>query len=248
MSRAISWGDTVLPITDASMSTSREPIREQSMNGRGGEALYGGVYGAVSGSFGGALRADVLTIAKTIYADEPASAVVIIVDDHSNAMTAQGCYITSTEITVKAGELAKVSCGFTGMKMVSGGTISTDADYSGVVPVFYNSSGASSWGSISEFSVKIDRPYSADDYILGGDFYSQSIYQSGETSVSGSVKFGQKSGISFSDPGDFTLTLGTNTINIEGAVLSGGEQGISGRGLISKTMNWACPSTGIEIT
>lgn len=245
MVRGISWGGTSLPITDASISSSREPVREQSMNGLGGEALYGGVYGAVQGSFSGACRSSITNLIKNMYADEPASVVVIVVDDNGNGLTGQGCYMTSGEISVKAGELAKVNCSYTGMKLVAGGTVSA-ADYSGEVPVFYNST--TSWGTCAGFSVKIDRPYAADDYIIGGDYYSQSIYQSGETSVSGTINLSQLSGIALTEPGSMTFTLDTISISVEEAVLSNAEMSISGRGLINKTFNWAAPSDSITIS
>ncbi len=245
MARGISWGGTSLPVTDASISSSRDPVREQSMNGLGGETLYGGVYGACQGSFSGACRSSITSLIAGMYADEPASVTVIVVDDHGNGLTGTGCYMTSGEISVKAGELAKVSCSYTGMKLTAGGTVSA-ADYSGEVPVFYNSS--TDWGTCSGFSVKIDRPYAADDYVLGGDFYSQSIYQSGETTVNGTLTLSQLGGIALTEPGSMTFTLDTLSVSIEEAVLSNAEMSISGRGLINKTFSWAAPSDSITIT
>lgn len=245
MARGISWGGTPLPVTDASMSVSRDPIREQSMNGLGGEVLYGGVYNSVQGSFSGACRSDITNLIKNMYADSPASVAVVVVDDHGNGLTASGCYLTSGEITVKAGELAKCSCSFVGMSLASGGSVGP-ADYGGTVPVFYNS--FTNWGTCSGFSVKIDRPYTADDYILGGSFYSQSIYQSGETTVTGTITLSQLTGFSLDEPGDMLFTLDSLSISITGAVLSNTDMSISGRGLINKTFSWAAPSTGITIS
>lgn len=245
MARGISWGGTPLPVTDASISSSREPVREQSMSGLGGEALYGGVYGPAQGSFSGALRGSLITIINEMLEVSPASVAVVVVDDFGNGLTANNCFLSGAEISVRAGELARVSCNFVGMSLSAGGSVGA-ASYAGTVPVFYNSS--TTWGTCSGFTVKINRPYNADDYIIGNDqFFSQSIYQSGETTVSGTITLSQATGVSLSDPGSMTFTLDSNTITITGAVLSNAEKSISGRGLIIKTFSWACPSTGITI-
>lgn len=253
MARGISWGGTSLPVTDASISSSREPLIEQSMSGLGGEILYGGVYGAAQGSFGGAYRHTDFSplIAAMLTADDSdADAAVIVWDDHGNALTCATTYITSVEISCRAGELAKCTFNFVGQK-IEAGTAGSAAVYTNPVAVFYKSS--TTWGAASEFTLKIERPYSADDYIIGNDqFYSQSIYQGGDTKVSGTVKFAQTTAIPVSDPagGNITIVLGepsaSHSITITGAVLSNIEMGISGRGLISKTKAWACPSTGIS--
>lgn len=251
MARGISWDGTSLPVTDASISSSREPVIEQSMSGLGGEKLYGGLYSAPQGSFGGAYRPTVFNslIAELLNASAVA-APVIVWDDNSNALTAATAFITSCEISMKVGELAKVTFNFVGQGLATG-TAGAAAAYTAEVPIFYKSS--STWGACSEFTIKIDRPYSADDYILGGDnFYSQSIYQSGDTKVSGTIKLSQTATIATGDPagGNITLNLNgtseSNAITITDAVLSNIEMGISGRGLISKTKAWACPSTSIS--
>ena len=247
MARGISWGGTSLPVTDAQVSASRDPIREQSMNGLGGEILYGGVYAAAQGSFSGAARASVIGLIDSMLETEPGTAGVtaVVSDDHGNALTANNCFLTSAEVSVKTGELAKASFNFVGRSLTAGGSVGA-ASYSAAVPVFYNSS--TSWGTASAFSIKVEKPFAADDYVLGGDFYSQSIYQSGETSVSGTITLGQLTGYSLSDPGAITFTLGSvSTISITGAVLSNTEISVSGRGLIGKTFSWAAPSTGITI-
>ena len=250
MSRQISLdgGTSTLPVTDASMSSSREPVMEQSLNGKGGEILYGGVYGAVQGSFSGAYRPDVFqTYLEEILKTSPASYDVVIYDDAGNALQSPTTYITSAEISMKVGELCKCNFSFVGqgINTLSGQTPAA-APFDAEVPVFYKS--YTSWGVCSEFTLRIERPYAADDYTIGGNFYSESIYQSGDTKVSGTVKLTQTEAITNSDPGTITLTLGyhggtTKTITIKNAVLSNIEMGISGRGLISKTRSWAAPST-----
>lgn len=246
MARGISVGGTSLPITDASLSFNKDPIVEQSMNGLGGEVLYKGVIGSVQGSFNGALRSSVLNISKTILEVSP-SAYTIIVMGEGGALTASNCYISSLEISVKAGELAKINTSFVGQSVSAGGSVS-NADYSGEVPVFYNSS--TDFGTCSGFSIKIERPYSADDFVLGdASGVSQSIYQSGETKVSGTITLSQTAAMSTADKGALSFSLGDHTITVTGAsVNTGAEVSVNGRGLVGKTYSWAAPSTGITIS
>ncbi len=251
MSRQIIIGSTALPVTDASMNVSREPVIEQSMTGKGGEILYGGLYNAVQGSFGGAYRPSVFdTYITNLLSDSPVSYSIQVQDDNEVALKAATCYITGCEISMKVGELAKCTFNFVGQALEYNAANSTaTAEFSAEVPVFYKSH--TSWGTCSEFSIKIDRPYAADDYVLGGPFFSESIYQSGDTKITGTVKLSQTTSYKATDPGSMTLTLGmissTKTITITGAVLAGADISINGRGLIGKTQNWACPSGGVTI-
>ena len=246
MARGISVGGVSLPVTDASLSFSKDPIFEQSMNGLGGEVLYSGVIGSIQGSFSGAMRESVVNAAKTILDVSP-TATTIIVMGEGGALTASECYISSLEIAVKAGELAKISASFVGKSVTAGGSVDT-ADYSGEVPVFYNSS--TTFGICSGFSIKIDRPYTADDFILGDESgVSQSIYQSGETKVTGTITLSQTAAISTSNQGSLSFTLGTFSIAIaNAAVNTGAEVSINGRGLVGKTYSWAAASDDVTIT
>ena len=247
MARGISVGGTSLPVTDASLSFSKDPIFEQSMSGLGGETLYSGVIGSVQGSFSGAMRSSVVNAAKTILDVSP-TATTIIVMGEGGALTASECYISSLEIAVKAGELAKISASFVGKSVAAGGSVSAAEFGSGEVPVFYNSS--TTFGTCSGFSIKIDRPYTADDFVLGDESgVSQSIYQSGETKVTGTITLSQTAAISTSNQGALTFTLGTFSIAIaNAAVNTGAEVSVNGRGLVGKTYSWAATSDDVTIT
>ena len=252
MSRQINIGTTGLPVTDASMNTSREPVMEQSMSGKGGEILYGGLYSAPQGSFSGAYRPSVFnTYITELLKSEPTTYEITVFDDNGNAMKSATTYISGCEISMRVGELAKVTFNFVGQaaEFLTGQTPAT-ASFTAEVPVFYKSS--TSWGQCSEFTLKIDRPYTADDYVLGGPFHSESIYQSGDTKITGTVKLSQTAAYKLTDPGNITITLGmissNTTIALTGVVLAGGDLSISGRGLINKTQSWACPSGNITIT
>lgn len=252
MSRQITVDGTALPVTDATMTTTRDPVVEQSMSGKGGEILYGGLYTAPQGSFGGAYRPAVFNAyINDMLEDAPASYSIIVYDDFGNALKSATTYLTSCEISMRVGELAKVTFNFVGQAPeYTTGTPAT-ASFSADVPIFYKSS--SSWGDCSEFTMRIERPYTADDYLLGSDrFTSQSIYQSGDTKITGTVKLGQRTAYKQTDPGNITLTLAGATANVSiaitGAVLTQAELGVSGRGLINKTQAWACESDAITIT
>jgi hypothetical protein len=247
MARGIKWNGVSLPVTDTSITFTRDPIKEQSMSGLGGEKLYGGVYGSGQGSLSGAYRPSVFNTYISYILDPNVSAYIAVVsDDHDNCLTGTDSYFTSVEITLKSGELAKISMNFVSKKVTAEGTVSS-ASYTAAVPVFYNS--ACDWGQCSAFTIKIERPYTADDYKLGGDnFYSDTIYQSGETSISGTITLSQTEGYdSLNDPSTLEFTLSGNSITVSNAVLSGAELSSSGRGLINKTFNWAAPSTGVTL-
>lgn len=246
MARGISVGDTSLPVTDASLSFSKDPIFEQSMSGLGGETLYSGVIGSVQGSFSGAMRSSVVNAAKTILDVSPTASTIIVMGE-GGALTASECYISSLEIAVKAGELAKISSSFVGKSVAAGGSVEP-ASYEGEVPVFYNSS--TTFGTCSGFSIKIDRPYTADDFVLGDESgVSQSIYQSGDTKVTGTITLSQTAAIDISNAGALSFTLGSFTIAIASAsVTTGSEVSVNGRGLVGKTYSWAAASDDVTIT
>lgn len=246
MARGISVDGVSLPVTDASLSFSKDPIFEQSMSGLGGETLYSGVIGSVQGSFSGAMRSSVVNAAKTILDVSPTASTIIVMGE-GGALTASECYISSLEIAVKAGELAKISASFVGQSVAGGGSVGP-ASYEGEVPVFYNSS--TTFGTCSGFSIKIDRPYTADDFVLGDESgISQSIYQSGETKVTGTITLSQTAAISTSNQGSLSFTLGSSSIAIaNAAVNTGAEVSVNGRGLVGKTYSWAAASDDITIT
>lgn len=251
--RGFSWGGTSLPITDASLTSSRDPVIEQAMSGTGGKQLYGGTYNSIQGSFTGAYRsASFKSLFTGMLVDDDSShkAAAIIWDDNSHALECPTAYITSAELTMTVGSYAKCTFNFVGQSIESG-TAGSAAAYTTEIPIFYKSS--TTWGACSEFTIRIERPYTADDFILGGDqFFSQSIYQSGDAKVSGTIKLSQTAEIALGDPGSITLTLGfdggtTETITISDAVLSNIEMSASGRGLMTKTKAWAAPADSTKV-
>ena len=167
--RQIEIGTTVthanpigLPVTDASLSMTREPVMEQSMSGKGGEILYGGLYSAAQGAFGGAYRPDTFNTYIADMFEVPQTAYSFkVFDDQLHGVWAPTSYITSCEISMKVGELEKCAFNFVGqgLSFLSAGP-SVSASFDNGIPVFYPSSG--DWGTCSEFTSKIERPSSAD--------------------------------------------------------------------------------------
>ena len=137
MARGISIAGTSLPVTDASVSFTKDPVREQSMSGLGGEALYKGLYGPAQGSCSGAYRPSAFnTYIQQLYTVTPASYTIVVSDDHGNAFTSSTSYITSAEISLKAGELAKLNMSFVGKQdgfiwqlSISCGSVSPSGPY-----------------------------------------------------------------------------------------------------------------------
>lgn len=246
MVRAVSVGGTSLPISDGTISFNRDPLVETGMNGLGGEQLYSGVYNSITGSFSGAYRPAIFDdyFDQLLNASQTASNTIIVVDDFGNGVTAATCAITSGEISVKAGDYAKCTFNWVGGGISSGGSASA-GDYSSAIPVFYNSS--LSIGTCTGFSIRVEKPWSADDFIIGNSFNSQSVYQSGDTKVTGTVTLNQSSSVLPGTITSMTFALSSKTITVSNAVLTGINESISGRSLIQKTYNWACPSTGISI-
>jgi hypothetical protein len=237
---------TDLPISDSSFNIGRDPLVEQSMNGKGGQKLYGGLYNNISGSFGGALRASMVTYASTMITDNGKKDYTIITnDDNGNGISATDCAITSCEISMKAGDYGRISYNWIGQEysMTAGAGA---GDYSADIGVF--SGGSCSAGSVSAFSVKIERPYSADDFIIGTDYFSQSIYQSGDTKVTGTITLAQATAYPGASVSGATFDFDVAGVTIATMILTGIAQNTSSRSLIQKTYNWACGSDDIEFT
>jgi hypothetical protein len=242
--RGCSVGGTVLPVSDASIQITIDPLYEQQVNGVGGDKVYAGLCNSITGSFGGSYRQAFAAYMNDMLSSSPASYVVITSDDHGNGVTANGCHISSGEISVKAGEIAKCTFSFVGLSYSAGGSISSAGDFSAEPAVF---TGCSVGGlKCSGFSVKVDRPWSADDFILGSTKFSESIYQSGDTKVTGTITLGQTT--TMAELSGVSLTLSVGSITLGTVVITGPAINVSGRSLIQKTYNFAASTTGTSFT
>ena len=106
MARGISIDGVSLPVTDANISYTKEPIAEVSILDNGNEIIYEGLYKNIQGTFSGAVRegliADLLN-----YILEPATHTITVSDDTAFGLVASNAYISMLEITAKLGEIAK---------------------------------------------------------------------------------------------------------------------------------------------
>lgn len=239
MVRGVSVGGTSVTVTDGSINVTQDPLYEAKMSGLGGETCYTGLLN-VSGSFGGLYRSGINTffsgmLAKTSYS--------IIVADETDAITATTCYFSGGEISARIGEFAKFTLNFVGKDYSTGGSVSAGSTGGDPGPFTFCSIGVT---GASGFSAKIDIPYSADDYILGGTGVSSSIYQSGDAKVSGTVTVAQSA--SMPGAGSITAKLGSGTVTVTDAIFSGESINVSGRSLTTKTVNWACGSGDITFS
>ena len=82
MTRGISMDGVSLPVTDATISYTKDPIAEVSIFGNGNEIIYEGLYKNIQGTFSGAVRESLIVdLLEDILADEPATHTIIVADD-----------------------------------------------------------------------------------------------------------------------------------------------------------------------
>ncbi len=264
--RAISFSPTntiVIPVSDASFQGSREPLVEQSLSGLGGEQLYGGTYGGISGAFSGAARVELLDYMAAMVTPADTWRALRLYDESESYVSVASAVITKASLSLAAGDYGKISFNYIGKSytLEPGTAIPASTTYDAEIPVFYKTA-FESGRTIKSFTVDIDRPYTADDFKLSPDtdsdalkYFSISAYQSGDTKITGTVTLSQggefptsmingSTGISIALK-DKSGTL-LKTITIKNAVLTALNIGINGRSLIERTFSWACPSNSTD--
>lgn len=241
-----------IPITDVSFQVQRNPMSEKSTSVSGEPVIYGGTYGC-SGSFGGVYRGSDNGIWYCMRSmlgrdpnlggvDTPATHAsfwfdITVQDELGGVNTFSSGIITSMEISARAGDFAKYTFNWVGgmeCNNDSGAFPShieiSDATYTTKAPIFYNiflTSGATAY-KCTGFTMKINRPFAADDFCIGSE-YTQSIVQSDNLTIDGSLTLAQNEAGLFSvvtttgdlsDPGGTDPTwntlgyLKTNTLDI----------------------------------
>ena len=283
-----------LPITDFSFNVARNPISEKAMNVAGEPKIYGGTYG-VTGSLSAAYRpaefATIITDGLMCKGTGGASAAGIgdfaeatsgykcffdltCGDEFGNTSSFASCAFNSVELSLKAGEMGKVSFNWVGVReLASGGSITTPS-YDGDIPIFYNA--VLTFGSTlikaTGLTIKINRPLSADDFVLGTE-YTQGIIQSDSCVVEGTINLSNKEYatlVSAATTGDTTnwatlnaaktntVAMGAMTLQFNNPAGSGTALGgiyipnmmvstvdvsVSGRQRFEKTLNFKCQTT-----
>lgn len=249
MTRGISMDGVSLPVTDATISYTKEPIAEVSIFGNGNEIIYEGLYKNIQGTFSGAVRESLIAdLLEDILADEPATHTIIVADDTTSGLTATNAYLSMLEISARTGELAKFTAQFTAQSISNGGAVEFASFSSDVVPFYDVSPG---FGA-KAISIKIERPYAADDFVLvksNNQMVRTSKYISDmrQMKISGTITLAQLVPFAgFTDTGIMTFHFGNIILMVaKPKFITGKEMSISGRSPVTKTLSWTCSSASL---
>ncbi len=246
MTRGISMDGVSLPVTDATISYTKEPIAESSIFDKGNEVIYEGLYKNIQGTFSGAVRESLIAdLLEDILADEPATHTIIVADDTAFGLTATNAYLSMLEISARTGELAKFNAQFTAQSISNGGAVEFASFSSDVVPFYDVSPG---FGA-KAISIKIERPYAADDFVLVGSNSqmvrtSKYISDMRQMKISGTITLSQNVPFAgFTDTGAMAFHFGNILLTVSNPkFITGKEMSISGRSPVTKTLSWTCSS------
>ena len=249
MTRGISMDGVSLPVTDATISYTKEPIAESSIFDKGNEVIYEGLYKNIQGTFSGAVRESLIAnLLEDILADEPATHTIIVADDTAFGLTATNAYLSMLEISARTGELAKFNAQFTAQYISNGGEAEFASFSSDVVPFYDVSPG---FGA-KAISIKIERPYAADDFVLvrsNSQMVRTSKYISDmrQMKISGTITLAQLVPFAgFTDTGAMAFHFGNILLTVSNPrFITSKEMSISGRSPVTKTLSWTCSSTSL---
>lgn len=249
MTRGISMDGVSLPVTDATISYTKEPIAESSIFDKGNEVIYEGLYKNIQGTFSGAVRESLIAdLLEDILADEPATHTIIVADDTAFGLTATNAYLSMLEISARTGELAKFTAQFTAQYISNGGEAEFATFSSDVVPFYDVSPG---FGA-KAISIKIERPYAADDFVLvesNKQMVRTSKYISDmrQMKISGTITLAQLVPFAgFTDTGAMAFHFGNILLTVSNPrFITSKEMSISGRSPVTKTLSWTCSSASL---
>ena len=249
MTRGISMDGVSLPVTDATISYTKEPIAESSIFDKGNEVIYEGLYKNIQGTFSGAVRESLIAnLLEDILADEPATHTIIVADDTAFGLTATNAYLSMLEISARTGELAKFNAQFTAQYISNGGETEFASFSSDVVPFYDVSPG---FGA-KAISIKIERPYSADDFVLSNRNSqmvrtSKYISDMRQMKISGTITLAQLVPFAgFTDTGAMAFHFGNILLTVSNPrFITSKEMSISGRSPVTKTLSWTCSSASL---
>jgi len=236
-----------LPVTDATISYTKEPIAESSIFNKGNEVIYEGLYKNIQGTFSGAVRESLIAdLLEDIIS--PEAHTFIVADDTTSGLTATNAYLSMLEISARTGELAKFNAQFTAQSISNGGAVEFASFTSDVVPFYDVSSG---FGA-KAISIKIERPYAADDFVLvrsNSQMVRTSKYISDmrQMKISGTITLAQLVPFAgFTDTGIMTFHFGNIILMVaKPKFITGKEMSISGRSPVTKTLSWTCSSASL---
>ena len=247
MTRGISMDGVSLPVTDATISYTKEPIAESSIFDKGNEVIYEGLYKNIQGTFSGAVRESLIAdLLEDILS--PEAHTFIVADDTTSGLTATNAYLSMLEISARTGELAKFTAQFTAQSISNGGAVEFASFASDVVPFYDVSPG---FGA-KAISIKIERPYAADDFVLvksNKQMVRTSKYISDmrQMKISGTITLAQLVPFAgFTDTGAMAFHFGNILLTVSNPrFITSKEMSISGRSPVTKTLSWTCSSTSL---
>ena len=250
MTRGISMDGVSLPVTDATISYTKEPIAEVSILDNGNEIIYEGLYRNIQGTFSGAVREGLIgDLLDSIL--ESTAHTITVSDDTAFGLTATNAYLSMLEISARTGELAKFTAQFTAQSISNGGAVEFASFTSDVVPFYDVSPG---FGA-KAISIKIERPYAADDFVLVGSNSqmvrtSKYISDMRQMKISGTITLSQNVPFAgFTDTGAMAFHFGNILLTVSNPkFITGKEMSISGRSPVTKTLSWTCASFALTIS
>ena len=250
MTRGISMDGVSLPVTDATISYTKEPIAEVSIFGNGNDIIYEGLYKNIQGTFSGAVREGLISdLLEDILS--PEAHTFIVADDTAFGLTATNAYLSMLEISARTGELAKFTAQFTAQSISNGGDVGYASFTSSVVPFYHVSP---EFGA-KAISIKIERPYATDDFVLVGSNSqmvrtSKYISDMRQMKISGTITLAQLVPFAgFTDTGAMAFHFGNILLTVSNPkFITGKEMSISGRSPVTKTLSWTCASFALTVS
>jgi len=247
MTRGISMDGVSLPVTDATISYTKDPIAESSIFDKGNEVIYEGLYKNIQGTFSGAVRESLIAdLLEDILS--PEAHTFIVADDTTSGLTASNAYLSMLEISARTGELAKFNAQFTAQYISNGGEAEFASFSSDVVPFYDVSPG---FGA-KAISIKIERPYATDDFVLVGSNNqmvrtSKYISDMRQMKISGTITLAQLVPFAgFTDTGAMAFHFGNILLTVSNPrFITSKEMSISGRSPVTKTLSWTCSSASL---
>ncbi len=195
--RGLSIDSTPIPITEGSFQVNRNLITEEGATIPGEPQIYGGVYN-VNGTFSAAYRPQTLnTFIENGILGKTGGGVsetfsfyeFTMGNEFDKSWTFASCALTSCEISMQSGQYSKCDFEWIGTyKKPTDITIGA-ADYTKEPTLFYNAY----IGNLKckGITFRIDRPVGTEDYILGSE-YSQSLIQTDNLTIGGTINLGNK--------------------------------------------------------
>jgi len=191
--RGLSIDSTPIPISDGSYIVNRNLLTEEAISIPGEPQIYGGLYN-VTGAFSTVYRPNLINpfielgiLGKTGggVSDTFSKYEMTMGNEFDKSWTFASCALTSCDISMEVGQFSRCNFEWIGTYKKPINTIIGEVNYTNEPTLFHNAY----IGDIRcrGITFQIDRPISADDNILGSE-YSQSLMQSANLTIGGTIK------------------------------------------------------------